>query len=46
MERCDRCSVVDKSVTMVDFCEICGPVPLCADCESLHRRELSEAVDW
>jgi hypothetical protein len=46
MERCDRCAVVDKTVIVVDFCEICGPIPLCGQCVITHRRELAEAVDW
>lgn len=46
MERCDRCAVVDKTVIVVDLCPVCGPIPLCSECQQLHRRELTEAVDW
>lgn len=46
MDRCDRCGVADKTVTLADFCEICGPIPLCTNCEALHRDEIRQAVDW
>jgi hypothetical protein len=46
MDRCDRCAVADKTVTLTDFCPICQSVLLCAACEALHRDEIRQAVDW
>lgn len=46
MERCDRCAIADDSVTLADFCPVCGPTLMCPNCQATHRDEIREQVEW
>lgn len=46
MERCDRCTVADESVSVETFCDVCGPTSWCTACAATHRDEIREQVEW
>ena len=37
---CDRCGLMDATVTIRTGCDQCGPVPLCQDCHEVHEGEI------
>ena len=37
---CERCESKDSTVKIRDNCKICGPTPLCDECEKVHQGEI------
>ena len=41
--KCDRCGILDDTVSIRDFCSACGPVPLCSYCFNEHLQETNNS---
>lgn len=37
---CDRCGIIDATVSLFDECLECGEIDLCQDCKELHLEEI------